>query len=75
MPHVFNGASAQSHTRHKRYDKYARRRYSDQLNAFLGHEATRLTSTAAVLFEALKVNSADRMRTATGESGGDLTFD
>ncbi len=69
------GASAQSHTQHKRYSHFARKRHSDQLDAFLGHEATRLSSTAAVLFEALKVNRADRMRTATGETDGELDFD
>ena len=62
------GASPQSHSQHKRHDSYSRDRHSQQLNAWLAAQATRLSSTAAVIFAKLEKYPHERIEAATNIS-------
>ncbi len=74
MAYVFQGASPRSNAKYKRYAKAARKRNAQQLTAFLGVQATRLSTTAALLFAlfAGKKRSAEQIQRATSYSAGDV---
>jgi len=44
------GASPREYNLHQRYSSFAKRRYDNQLAAYLAAQATRLSSTSAVIF-------------------------
>jgi len=63
-----SGPSPREYVRHRRHDKDARRRYDNQYTAFLAAQATRLSSTAAVIEDKLDKYGADRVKAATSLS-------
>lgn len=58
------GASAREYNKHQRHSNVARLRHSQQLAAFLAYQATRLSSTAAVVFAKVTKYGADRVKAA-----------
>jgi hypothetical protein len=58
------GPSPRCHRNHERHDHFARVRHSPQFKAFLAAQATRLSSTSAVVFARVEKYGADRVRTA-----------
>ena len=62
------GPSPREYDKHRRHDIDGRRRYSHQLTAFLAAQATRLSSTAAVIEDKLDKYGADRVKAATNLS-------
>jgi hypothetical protein len=63
-----HGPSPREYDKHRRYDKDNRVRHSLQAKAFLAAEATRLSSTAAVIEDKLDKYGADRVKAATNIS-------
>jgi len=67
MPNQLSGQSGHSpqcHENHKRHDKFARARHTDQLAAFLAAQATRLGTTSAIVFAKLEKYGANRVKGA-----------
>ena len=62
------GPSPREYDKHRRHDVDGRRRHSQQLTAFLAAQATRLSSTAAVIEDKLDKYGADRVKAATNLS-------
>jgi hypothetical protein len=62
------GNSPREYDKHRRHDIDGRRRHSPQLTAFLAAQATRLSSTAAVIEDKLDKYGADRVKAATNLS-------
>lgn len=59
------GPSPRCYSRHQRTRKFARVRLgADQFSAFLAKQATRLSSTSAVIFAKLPKNTANRVTRA-----------
>lgn len=58
------GPSPRCHQNHDRHDHIARKRHSRQELAFLDAQATRLSSTRAVVFTKLQKYGADRVKAA-----------
>lgn len=58
------GPSPRCHRNHERHDKFARERHSKQFLAFLAAQATRLSSTSAVVFAKVEKYGADRVKAA-----------
>jgi hypothetical protein len=61
-------ATPREYTRHRRHDKDGRRRHDDQQAAFLAAQATRLSTTAETIENALDKYGADRVKKATNIS-------
>jgi len=57
-------ATPRLYRRHQRHASLARMRYSDQADAFLDKQATRLGLTEAQVFADLKKNTAQRIKDA-----------
>jgi len=72
MPAQLNGFSVapRSYSRHQRRRKFATlaRAGANQFNAFLSAQATRLSSSASVIFTKLQKYSADKIASATNVS-------
>lgn len=58
-------ASPRSYKKHQRYANFSRLNHSKQELQFLTVEATRLGTTAALIFAALDSHTADQVRAAT----------
>jgi hypothetical protein len=58
------GPSPQCHRNHERHDHFARVRHSQQFEAFLAAQATRLSSTSDVIFAKVEKYGADRVKAA-----------
>ena len=58
------GASPREHNNHQRRSSLARRRHDDQLAAFLAAQATRLSTTSAIVFAKLTKYGSTRVRAA-----------
>lgn len=58
------GPSPRCHKNHERHDRFARVRHSQQEIAFLAAQATRLSSTSAVIFAKVVKYGADRVKAA-----------
>jgi hypothetical protein len=58
------GASPREYNAHQRHSKLSRRRHDNQEAAFLAAQATRLSSTAAVIFAKVKKYGAARVKAA-----------
>jgi len=62
-------ASPRLYSRHLRHAAFARMRHSEQRQAFLNQQATRLSTTEAALFADLKKDSALRIKDAASTAG------
>lgn len=62
------GASPREYDHHRRHDKDGRRRHDDQKSAFYAAQATRLSTTAAVIETKLDKYGAARIKAATNLS-------
>lgn len=58
------GASPREYNGHQRYSNLARRRHDDQEAAFLAAQATRLSTTSAVVFAKVAKYGAARVKAA-----------
>ena len=61
-------ASPRENKRHQRYANFSRLNHSKQELSFLATEATRLSTTSALIFHALDSYTADQIRAATNKS-------
>jgi hypothetical protein len=52
------------YSKHQRHGNLARRRHDDQINSFLGVQATRLSSTAAVVYAKVTKYGAAHVKAA-----------
>lgn len=58
-----------AYSRHQRHRRFARLKIgADQFSAFLAAQATRLSSTSAVIFTKLQKYTADKIKSATNIS-------
>jgi hypothetical protein len=62
------GATPRTYQAHTRYARFARVRYANQTPAYLALIATKLTSTAAVIFAKIKKYGYARVNAATNLS-------
>jgi hypothetical protein len=62
------GPSPREYANHMRRAPYARLRHSQQQLAFLAAQATRLSSTSAIIFTKLETYGAARVKAATNLS-------
>jgi hypothetical protein len=58
------GPSPREYDKHRRHDVDGRRRHSQQLAAFLAAQATRLSTTSAIVEAKLDKYGADRVKAA-----------
>jgi hypothetical protein len=58
------GASPREYNAHQRHSKQSRRRHDDQEIAFLAAQATRLSTTSAIIFAKLSKYSAATIKAA-----------
>ena len=61
-------ASPRLFKRHQRYSNFSRLNHSKQELAFLATQATRLSTTNALIFYALDSYTADQIRAATSKA-------
>jgi hypothetical protein len=55
------GASPQCHRNHERHDHFARVKHSQQFLAYLAAQATRLSTTSAIVFAKVEKYGANRV--------------
>lgn len=55
------GASPQCHRNHERHDHFARVRHSQQFEAYLARQATRLGTTSAIVFAKVEKYGSTRV--------------